>query len=276
MMSPKFSLLGVLVSLSLISCQEKCHVCVYGGSSAGVTAAYSAARQGCSVTLICPDVTLGGMTTGGLGQTDIGNKQAVIGLARQFYRKLGTHYGKLEQWIFEPHVAEEILMTYLDDPKINVMTGCRLDSVRKEGARIASIFCHRVDGSCVSVDADQFIDCTYEGDLMAQAGVRYQVGREANTVYGETWNGSQLLDQHQFPDGVDPFIVPGHPESGLLWGIGPQTCKPDGTGQTSGEWVKLGTYSIRKGKSGSVRFTSPGGDIHADGLLLVKKEGGTE
>ena len=114
-------LLLICVSLSLTSCVRGNDVCIYGGSSACATAAYSAAKLGSNVTVICPDVTIGGMTTGGLGQTDIGNKQAVVGLSRQFYRKLGTHYGKLEQWVFEPHVAEEILMEYLDNPKIKVI-----------------------------------------------------------------------------------------------------------------------------------------------------------
>lgn len=82
--------------MSLLSCERGTDVCIYGGSLACVTAAYSAAHEGCEVVIICPDKTIGGMTTGGLGQTDIGNKQAVIGVARQFYRKLGTHYGKLE------------------------------------------------------------------------------------------------------------------------------------------------------------------------------------
>ena len=103
------ALLLLTLSLSLLSCGRGNDVCIYGGSSACVTAAYSAAHEGSKVVIICPDKTIGGMTTGGLGQTDIGNKQAVIGLARQFYRKLGAHYGKLEQWLFEPHVAEEVL-----------------------------------------------------------------------------------------------------------------------------------------------------------------------
>lgn len=237
----KNSLLLWLIPLCLLSCSKGGHVCIYGGSSAGVTAAYSAARQGCDVTLICPDVTIGGMTTGGLGQTDIGNKQAVIGLARQFYRKLGTRYGKLEQWLFEPGVAEEILMEYLDDPKIKVMTGYRLDRVDKRQTRILSITCHSAAGDSVSISADQFIDCTYEGDLMAKAQVSYVVGREGNEVYGETWNGSWLLDQHQFPDGVDPYVIPGDPESGLLWGISPGALKPDGTGDN---YVQAYNYRI--------------------------------
>lgn len=234
-------ILLVLLAAGLLPAAGRGRVCIYGGSSASVTAAYSAARQGCRVTLICPDVTIGGMTTGGLGQTDIGNKQAVIGLARQFYRKLGARYGKFEQWLFEPHVAEEILWTYLDNPRIRVMQGWRLESVAKDGNRIRSITCRDTAGTSVTVAADQFIDCTYEGDLMAKAGVRYTVGREANSVYGETWNGSQLLDKHQFPDGVDPFVVPGKPESGLLWGIGPQALKPAGTGD---DYVQAYNYRI--------------------------------
>jgi hypothetical protein len=188
--------------------------------------------MGSHVTIICPDVTLGGMTTGGLGQTDIGNKQAVIGLARQFYRRLGDHYGKLEQWLFEPHVAEEILLQYLDDPNIKVMQGWYLESVDKEGTRIKSITCTDRKGGTVTIKADQFIDCSYEGDLMAASGVSYRVGREDNSEYGETWDGFQILNGHQFPDGVDPFVVPGDPESGLLWGISDAKEIAKGTGDT--------------------------------------------
>lgn len=195
-----------------------------------MTAAYSAAHEGCKVVIICPDKTIGGMTTGGLGQTDIGNKQAVIGVARQFYRKLGTHYGKLEQWLFEPHVAEEILMEYLDTPEIKLMQGWYPDSVEKDGNRIKSITCTDRNGNTTTIKAKQFIDCSYEGDLMAAAGVSYRVGREDNSEYGETWNGFELLDLHQFPDGIDPFVEPGNPESGLLWGISDAKEKEKGTG----------------------------------------------
>ena len=230
LMKKYISIISIILSLSLISCRKGNEVCIYGGSSACVTAAYSAATMGSHVTIICPDVTIGGMTTGGLGQTDIGNKQAVIGLARQFYRKLGEHYGRFEQWLFEPHVAEEILMEYLDHPKIKLMQGWYLESVKKDGTRIVSITCTDRKGKSVTIKADQFIDCSYEGDLMAAAGVSYTVGREDNSLYGETWNGFQLLDQHQFRDGIDPFVVPGDPSSGLLWGISDAKQKVDGTG----------------------------------------------
>src|SRR5215510_11763438 len=81
-------------------------ICVYGGTSAGVIAAYTAAKQNKKVILIEPGKHLGGLSSGGLGYTDIGNKYAITGLARGFYRRIGKHYGKFEQWIFEPHVAE--------------------------------------------------------------------------------------------------------------------------------------------------------------------------
>ena len=98
-------------------------ICIYGGTSAAVTAARAAAEKGCKVVIICPDPVLGGMTTGGLGATDIGNKQAIIGMARQFYRDLGKHYGTDEQWTFEPSVAQAILDSYVDNPNISIFKG---------------------------------------------------------------------------------------------------------------------------------------------------------
>lgn len=207
-------------------------ICIYGGTSAGVIAAYSAAQLGMDVAIIEPGGThFGGMTTGGLGYTDIGNKQVVEGVARQFYRKIGSHYGTLEQWIFEPHVAEDILMDYLDHPGISTLTGYRLDKVQKSGTKISAI--ELTDGKKTkTIKADWFIDCTYEGDLMAGAGVSYHVGREGNEIYGETYNGVQLLDKHQFPDGIDPYKIPGDPDSGLIWGISPASLADRGTGDT--------------------------------------------
>ena len=89
-------------------------ICIYGGTSAGVIAAYTAKKLGKSVIVIEPGKHLGGLTSGGLGYTDIGNKYAVSGLARDFYRRIGNHYGKFEQWIFEPHVAENIFKEYVN------------------------------------------------------------------------------------------------------------------------------------------------------------------
>ena len=246
----------VLAIPCLVSCRKAVSVCIYGGSSACVTAAFAAAHEGCKVTIICPDPTIGGMTTGGLGATDIGNKKAVIGLARQFYRKLGEHYGTPEQWTFEPHVAEGILMDYLDNPSITLMQGWYLCSVEKEGTRIKAITCTDDSGNCVRLKADQFIDCSYEGDLMAASGVSYAVGREDNSVYGETHDGSQISIFHQFADGVDPFVEKGKPESGLLWGV--QDWKISGPG-SGDRYVQA--YNYRLCLSGDpnnqIPFTKP-------------------
>lgn len=208
-------------------------VCIYGGTSAAVTAAKAAAEAGCEVVIICPDPVLGGMTTGGLGSTDIGNKQAITGMARQFYRDLGRHYGTEEQWTFEPSAAQAILDSYVDNPRIRVFKGFFLASLRKRGTRIVSISCTGAEGfPQKSVRANSFIDATYEGDLMAMAGVSYHVGREASSVYGEQWNGSHLSYYHQFADGIDPFVEKGHPESGLLWGIQDWQMKEEGEGDS--------------------------------------------
>ncbi len=224
----------------------KCNLIVYGGTAAGVMAAYSAAQEGLDVLVVEPSPRIGGLTAGGLGQTDIGNKQVVKGLALQFYRRLGAHYGNLENWIFEPSAAKEVLEDYLRHPRIKTLKGYHIVQAQKEGTTIVSIKVARSEsgtpgstegtgsihpdnqgtpgtrvGSAdtLTISAPWMIDCSYEGDLMAAAGVEYRVGREANGEYGETWNGVQMLERHQFPDGIDPFVEPGRPESGLLWGI---------------------------------------------------------
>lgn len=227
--------LAILIALSLplASCvnTHKTEVCIYGGTSAAVTAARAAAEAGSKVIIICPDPVLGGMTTGGLGSTDIGNKQAIIGMARQFYRDLGTHYGTGEQWTFEPSAAQAILDSYVDNPDITIYHGYYLSGVKKKGTRIVSITCRDEDGgNAKTVRADSFIDAGYEGDLMAMAGVSYHVGREDSSVYGEEWNGSHLSRWHQFPDGIDPYVEKGNPDSGLLWGIQDWKMKAEGEG----------------------------------------------
>lgn len=208
-------------------------VCIYGGTSAGVVAAYTAAKAGKSVILIEPGQMLGGMSSGGLGQTDIGNKYVVSGLALDFYRKIGTHYGTFEQWIFEPKIAREIFEGYVEDADIEVMMGETLLDVRKSGTNIQNITLQSVSQlgkSSATIEAKIFIDCTYEGDLMAKAGASYHVGRESNDTYQETLNGVQLMDGHQFPNGIDPYVVKGDASSGLLWGINAEQLLPNGTG----------------------------------------------
>ena len=223
---------------------EKVDICVYGGTSAGVIAAYTARKLGKSVVLIEPGRHVGGLTTGGLGYTDIGNKFAVTGLARDFYRQIGKHYGKFEQWIFEPHVAEDIFQQYLQQAAVNVVYNYRIVSATMQQGTIRSITLenaaqpspatHRV------VEARMFIDCSYEGDLMARSGVSYTVGREDNKTYNETYNGVQLRDKHQFPDGISPYKTPGDPNSGWVWGVSDEKLLPNGTGDS-----KVQAYNYR-------------------------------
>ncbi|MDO6439297.1 FAD-dependent oxidoreductase [Cyclobacterium sp. 1_MG-2023] len=243
-------LLCLIFSSVMSSCsspeksEEKVYdVVVYGATSSGVIAAYTAKTMGKSVLLIEPSQHLGGLTTGGLGYTDIGNKFAVTGLSRDFYRKLGDHYGKFEQWIFEPSVAKATFQEYLDKAGITVQYGFRVQEVEnKEGTitKIALENAANLSEPLREVAGKMFIDATYEGDLMAKSGVTYAIGREANEVYGETYNGVQLMNGHQFPDGVDPYKVSGDPSSGLLWGISEGTLAEDGTGDD-----KIQAYNYR-------------------------------
>ena len=229
-------------------------VVVYGGTSGGIAAAVQAKRMGKSVVLVSPDKHLGGLTTGGLGATDIGNKGAIGGIAREFYGRIWKHYqqpGAWEQetqeeylksrrsrqdpdettmWTFEPHVATKVYDEMLKEAGVPVVIGERLDlrdgaGVKKQGGRITEI----VMESGRAFRGRTFIDATYEGDLMAKAGVGYHVGREANDVYGETLNGWQPalnVKLHRFVVNVDPYVKPGDPSSGLLPNAGVRPGPP--------------------------------------------------
>lgn len=245
--------LSVIISLLFVipnyatgqkSTVKNVDICVYGGTSLGVIAAYTAKKQGKSVLLIEPTTHIGGMSSGGLGQTDIGNKYVVQGLALDFYRRLGSHYGTLEKWIFEPHVAENIFRQYIAEEEIEVWYNRRIIAASKEGSCIRDITLEDSTApdnntNCV-VEAKVFIDCTYEGDLMAKAGVSYTVGREDNSVYGETLNGFQIQKKHQFTVDVDPYVKPGKKKSGLLYGISPSEKVTPGTGDN-----KVQAYNFR-------------------------------
>jgi hypothetical protein len=223
---------------------QEVDVCIYGANSAGVVAAYTAVMQGKTVALLEPGTHLGGLSSGGLGYTDIGNKYVITGLARDFYRRLGKHYGKFEQWVFEPHVAKDIFQAYLDKAGIKVQYNRRVVAVSKSGKAIQAITTESSSQpgkkSYKQVKAKIFIDCSYEGDLMAKAGVSYTVGRESNATYGETYNGVQLMMHHQFPDGIDPYMIPGKKASGLVWGVSKETLAPTGSGDK-----KVQAYNFR-------------------------------
>ncbi|TAH05869.1 MAG: FAD-dependent oxidoreductase, partial [Runella slithyformis] len=226
-------ILGLFIGyFSIFGHAQTYDVCVYGGTSAGVMAAYTAKMAGKKVILIEPSKHLGGLSSGGLGQTDIGNKYAITGISRDFYRRIGQHYGKFEQWTFEPHVAENLFKTYIKRAKVEVWYNYELIDVQKINGAIAKIKLQRnaQPSGSREVMAKMFIDCTYEGDLMAKAGVAYTVGREANSQYNETWNGVQVHKAHQFPDGIDPYKIPGNPASGLLWGISAAPLAATGSG----------------------------------------------
>jgi hypothetical protein len=229
-------------------------VVIYGGTSAAVIAAVQTRKMGKSVVVVSPDRHLGGLSSGGLGWTDSGDKTVIGGLAREFYHRVWQHYDRADawtwqkreeysnqgqdspaidhalrtQWIFEPHVAEEIFENLVREFKIPVYRDAWLErthGVKKDDARIRSIT--TLDGATYS--GKMFIDATYEGDLMAAAEVDYHVGREGSGTYGETFNGVQtgvLHHRHHFgvlKEKISPYVVEGDPSSGVLPRISTQT-----------------------------------------------------
>ena len=244
----RLPLLPLFLALALVAraASASYDVVIYGGTSSGVAAAIQSARMGRTAVLIEPTQFLGGLTTGGLGATDIGNKRAIGGISREFYSRIWQHYQKPESWTqqkradyvnrrgsandpgettmwtFEPHVATAVYDAMLREvaDKVTVVKGERLDlanGVVKRGPRIVRL----VMESGRAFEGRMFIDTTYEGDLLAKAGVSYHVGREANAVYGESINGVQVAHtvSHQFTKKVDPYVKPGDPKSGVLPGI---------------------------------------------------------
>ncbi|WP_149525602.1 FAD-dependent oxidoreductase [Sphingobacterium hotanense] len=221
---------------------------IYGGTSAAITAAVEAVNSGVSVIVVSPDKHLGGLSSGGLGFTDTGNKSVIGGLAREFYHQIFIHYNQEKSWtwqrkneygnqgqgtsavdganrtmwIFEPHAAEMVFEKWVKEKKIQVLREELLNreasGIQKKGTRIEAI--RTLSGK--TFRGKMFIDATYEGDLMALAGVSYHVGREANSTYGEKWNGVQvgvLHHGHWFKSNISPYVVPGDKSSGLLFGV---------------------------------------------------------
>ena len=188
-------------------------VCIYGASSAGVIAAIETVERGKTVALLQPGKFVGGLTTGGLGETDFGKQHVIGGKAREFYRRCGAHYGKAEEWRFEPHVAQAVYDAWLKSAGITPILCQYLDRAEVAAGKIVSVT--MLGG--LKVKAKIFIDASYEGDLLAKAGVPYHVGRESNETYGETINGVQIHGTHQFvPATIDPYIKEGDSASGLL------------------------------------------------------------
>jgi hypothetical protein len=232
---------------------QSADIVVYGCTSAGVTAAIAARQMGRSVLLVCPDDYVGGMTTNGLGLSDTGNHRVIGGLSLQFYKRVKAYYDRPSawlggrrpksakefaadgaQWRFEPHVAERVYENWLRETGVTVVRNARLDrgegGVERAGATIKEF--RSEDGR--RFGARVLIDATYEGDLMAAAGVSFTVGREANAQYGETLDGVELAKttHHQFEYDIDPYRIPGHPESGLLPYISAEKPAVDGSGDS--------------------------------------------
>ena len=233
----RISSLSLLMAVSFLffGCQTKqsnpneysADIIIYGGTSAAVTAAVEAVHSGKTVLVVSPDTHLGGLSSGGLGYTDTGNKAVIGGLSREFYHRVYNHYNdsaawiwqkhseygnkgqgtvamdgeNRTMWIFEPHVAEKVFEDFVAENKITVLRDEWLDrtagGVTKEDSKIISF--KTLSGKVFF--GKMFIDATYEGDLMALAGVSYHVGRESNAQYNEQWNGVQtgvLHHKHWF------------------------------------------------------------------------------
>ena len=219
-------------------------VIVYGGTSAAIITAVQVAKMGKSVIIVSPDNHLGGLSSGGLGWTDSGKKEAIGGLSREFYHRIWKQYQdenswnwqtKLSygnagrgsplvdgdnptQWRFEPHIAEKVFEDFIADYNIPTYKNEWLDrqsGIQNKDGRIQSI----TTLSGKTYEGKMFVDATYEGDLMAATGINYHVGRESNSTYDENWNGIQtgtLDHKHWFMSDISPYKIPGDPSSDVL------------------------------------------------------------
>ena len=247
----KTVLVTLLFAVSATPTKADQNVVIYGGTSAGVVAAVQVARMGESVVLIEPSKHVGGLTSGGLGNTDVGKPETISGITREFYKGIHKWYSDPGHWkygsqdeflnradkkriatdalfVFEPHVAQTLLDQMLSDANVTVILGERLDlngGVEKDGNNIVSV---RMESGRVFT-GKVFLDCSYEGDLMAKAGVSYTVGREANSKYGEFFNGVQTNEPSRGA-GIDPFVISGDAGSGVIEGLQPTVIGSDGDG----------------------------------------------
>jgi hypothetical protein len=291
MSSYRHCILSTIIALTGVvpsqAAARKADVVIYGCTSAAMTAAVQTKRMDKSVIVVCPEQHLGGLTAGGLGWTDSGNKAVIGGLSREFYHRVWRHYQKPEawrwqkaaeygnagqgteaidktartMWIFEPHVAENVYEEWMKELKIPIHRDSWLDrsgaGVKKDNAsRITSI--RMLNGDTYT--GKMFIDATYEGDLMAAAGVDYFVGREAAKTYGEKWNGVQtgvLHHRHHFdavPKRISPYVVPGDPSSGVLARI---STEPPGEYGSADKKVQAYCFRMCLTKAGANRVPFP-------------------
>jgi hypothetical protein len=278
---------------------------VYGGTSGAVTAAVQVVKEGKTVIVVSPDKHLGGLSAGGLGFTDTGDKSVIGGLAREFYHRVFMHYDKPDawkwqkkeeygnkgqgtpamdgadrtMWIFEPHVAEQVFEDFVKENNVKIYRDEWLDRGKglvKMNGRIVSF--KTLSGK--TFKGKMFIDATYEGDLMASAGVKYHVGREANSVYNEEWNGVQaevFQHGHYFKNNISPYKIEGDPKSGLLPYVSAEKIAKNGSGDN-----KIQAYCFRMCLSANpdnrIPFPKPDGYDPAKYELLARvyKAGWTE
>lgn len=287
-------ILGLLPSCTSSQESPTYDIVIYGGTSSAVAAAIQAKRMGKSVVIVCPETHLGGLSAGGLGWTDSGNKAAVGGISREFYQRVKHHYDdptawqwqKPEEysryrpdddsmWVFEPHVAEAIFEQLVAEYNIPVFRDHWIQrsesgnshGVTKVGTAITAI--RTINGD--EFRGTMFIDATYEGDLMAAAGISYTVGRESNKTYSETLNGVQKANakSHQFNVRVSPYIIPGDSASGLLPRIHADDPGDDGAGDS-----RIQAYNYRvcltRVTENRVPFTMPDGYDPSQYELLLR------
>lgn len=264
--------MGIVLLFLLQACGNsatyKANVIIYGGTSAAVIAAVEVVKSGKKAIIVSPDTHLGGLSSGGLGYTDTGNKATIGGLSREFYHRVWLHYNdsnswkweKHEEygnkgqgtpamdgenrtmWIFEPHVAEKVFEDFISEYDIPVY---RDEWLNRESGVVTK------DGKVVSFTTlsgktfkgKMFIDATYEGDLMASAGISYTVGREACSEYNEQWNGVQdgvYHHGHYFKSDISPYVIPNDSNSGLLPYVSSEPIQPNCTGDD-----KIQAYCFR-------------------------------
>lgn len=207
---------------------------VYGGTSAGVVAAIQAAKMGLKAVVVEFGRNIGGVGASGLSRTDFGNKNAIGGLSRAFYREMGRFYKSEEEdgavFYFEPSRAQQIYKEWVEESGIEIYYEQHLEKVEKNAGKIISITMENGN----TFRAPMFIDATYEGDLMAKAGVSYHVGRESNRTYKETVNGIYFGSlHHTFKVWIDPFMIEGKPDSGLAPGMMDEAPGVQGEGDKS-------------------------------------------
>ena len=201
-MNWKTSVLAVAF-MSCAAAQQDFDFVVYGGTAGGVATAVAGARHGAKTVLLEPGDHVGGMVSGGLSGTDVGKSEVIGGMALEFYWRAGRHYGldrHLQQlaWMPEPGAAEQILRQMLAEAGVTLLARHRLVEKRgviKQGARVAEI----VMENGARFRGKVFADATYEGDLMAQAGISFTIGREGVKDYGESLAGVRShTGSHQF------------------------------------------------------------------------------